>query len=56
MNAPDMAPVSQSAERGSGFSRWYKPAVKNASRATRSQKKREDVSRAAPTRGADMPR
>ena len=56
VNAPDMAPVSQSAESGSGFSRWYRPAVKNASRATRSQKKREDVSRAAPTRGADMPR
>jgi len=56
VKAPDMAPVSHSAESGSGFSRWYIPDRKNVSRATRSQKKSELVSRAAPTRGALIPR
>ena len=56
VNAPEIAPVSHNAERGSGVSRWYMPDLKNDSRATRSQKKSELVSRAAPTRGALIPR
>ena len=56
VNAPLNAPVRNSADSGRGLSRSYSPALKNVSRPTRSQKKREDVSRAAPTRGALIPR
>jgi hypothetical protein len=56
VNAPEIAPVNQSAERGSGWSREYKADLKSTSRPTRSQKNSEEVSSAAPIRGADMPR
>lgn len=56
MNAPEMAPVSHNADSGRRFSLLYNPAEKRASLPTRSQKKRELVSRAAPTRGALIPR
>ena len=56
VKAPAIAPVSQNAESGRGFSRSYRPAAKRDSRPTRSQKNKDEFSRAAPNRGALMPR
>lgn len=54
--APDIAPVSHNADSGSGFSLEYNADLKSPSRATLSQKNKDEVSSAAPTRGAEMPR
>jgi hypothetical protein len=56
VKAPDIAPVSHNADNGSGFSLEYKADLKSPSRATLSQKNRDEVSRAAPKRGAEIPR